>query len=72
MAYIRKFVPCDEDCEHCKRPADKCKGGSNHKAYDARKKKEQNQRTGVMVMSNTGRRIGRRGVCYGQDGDADE
>lgn len=72
MTYQKHIPPCDEDCEHCKRPVEKCKGGSHHKAYDARKKKEQNQRTGVMTVWSTGRRIGRRGVCYGQDGDADE
>ena len=72
MAYIRKNASCDDDCEHCTRPAEKCTGGSNRRAYDARRKKEVNARTGVMVMSNTGRRIGRRGVCYGRDGDADE
>ena len=72
MAYIRKNAPCDDDCEHCTRPAEKCTGGSHRKAYDARKKKEQNQRTGVMTVWSTGRRIGRRGVCYGRDGDADE
>ena len=70
---MKKYIsPCNEDCEHCTRPVEKCTGGSNRKAYDGRKKKERNNRTGVMIVSGTGHRIGRRGVCYGRDGDADE
>lgn len=52
MAYVRKFIPCDEDCEHCKRPPEKCHGGSDRKAYDARQKAV--GRPGAKIKSQAG------------------
>ena len=28
-----KYPPCDGDCEHCLRPADKCYGGNAHEYH---------------------------------------
>ena len=38
MGYIKHIPPCTDDCEHCKRSVEKCHGGSNRRAYDARQK----------------------------------
>lgn len=63
MIYKKHIPPCNDDCEHCKRPPEKCYGGSDRKAYDARKKDAGGVGNGIKTQAGTGHR-----ACRGRLG----
>ena len=63
MTYKKHIPRCDDDCEHCKRPPEKCHGGSGRKAYDARKKTVGKAGAKIKSQGGTGHK-----VCRGRLG----
>ena len=59
MKYKKHLPPCDDDCEHCQRPAEKCYGGSKRRAYNSRKKIFGKPGPKIKTQGGTGHRASR-------------